>query len=76
MKIIFAEGEPLSFQLPLAMVFEVVIAPPGVRGNSATSATKPVTLANGLILQGPLFLKKGDRVKVDTRTGKYLERVK
>lgn len=75
-KVLFYEGKPLSVELPNSVVFEVVGAPPGVRGNSATASTKPVTLDNGLVVQTPLFVKKGESIKVDTRTGKYLERVK
>lgn len=73
-KILFGEGKPLSFDLPVSMIFEVTSAPPGVKGNSATASTKPIILDNGLVLQAPSFIKKGDRIKVDTRTGKYIER--
>ncbi|KPJ70782.1 hypothetical protein AMJ51_00990 [Microgenomates bacterium DG_75] len=75
-RVLFYEGEPLSVELPLSMVFAVVSAPPGVKGDSATASTKPVTLENGLIVQAPLFIKKGDKLKINTRTGKYLERTK
>ncbi len=74
-KILFYEGRPLSVELPKSMAFRVSEAPPGVKGDSATGATKPVTLENGLIVQVPLFIKKGDRVKVDTQSGGYRERV-
>lgn len=57
------------------MVFEVIDAPPGVKGDSATASTKPVTLENGLVVQAPLFIKKGDKIKIDTRTGSYVERM-
>lgn len=74
-KVLFYEGEPLSIELPFSMVLEVIEAPPGVKGDSATASTKPVTLENNLVVQAPLFVKKGDKIKVDTRTGEYLERV-
>lgn len=75
-KILFQEKRPLSFELPNSMVFEVVKADPGVKGDTVSGATKPVTLENGLIVRVPLFIKKGDRVKVDTRTGEYGGRAK
>lgn len=74
-KVLFHEGKPLSLELPLSMIFKVVETPPGVKGDSATASAKPVTLENGLITQAPLFIKKGDKIKIDTRTGKYIERV-
>jgi elongation factor P len=49
---------------------------PGVRGDTATGGTKPATLESGVTLQVPLFINEGDRVRVDTRTGAYMERVK
>ncbi len=74
-KTLFYEEKPLSIELPVSMIFEVIGAPPGVKGNSATASAKPVTLDNGLIVQAPLFIKKGNKLKIDTRTGKYIERV-
>ncbi|MCJ7792732.1 MAG: elongation factor P [Candidatus Marinimicrobia bacterium] len=74
-KVLFFKEVPLSIELPKSMVFTVVESPPGVKGDSATAASKPVTLENGLIVQVPLFIKKGDRVKIDTRSGEYKERV-
>ncbi len=75
-KIIFYEDKPLSVELPNSIVLEVISAPPGVKGDTATASTKPVTLVNNLIIQVPLFIKKGDKIKVDTRSGNYIERVK
>lgn len=75
-KVLFAENEPLSVELPVALVFEVVQSPPGVKGDSVTASFKQVTLDNGLMVKVPLFVKRGDRVKIDTRTGDYIERVK
>ncbi len=75
-KVLFYEDKPLSVELPKSMVFEVASAPPGIRGNSATASNKPVELSNGLIVQAPLFIEKGEKIKVDTRTGEYMERAK
>ena len=75
-KVLFYEEEPLSIELPLSMVFQVVKTTPGVKGNTVSNTTKPATLDNGLVVQVPLFVKKGDQVKIDTRNGQYLARVK
>jgi elongation factor P len=69
------EGEPIDIELPITVELEVVEAPPGFAGDTASGATKDVTLETGLKVQVPLFVEKGDHIKVDTRTGEYLTRV-
>jgi elongation factor P len=69
------EGEPIDIELPITVELEVVEAPPGFAGDTATGATKEVTLETGLKVQVPLFVEKGDHIRVDTRTGEYLTRV-
>jgi len=69
------EGEPIDIELPITVELEVVEAPPGFAGDTATGATKEVTLETGLKVQMPLFVEKGDHIRVDTRTGEYLTRV-
>jgi elongation factor P len=69
------EGEPIDIELPITVELEVVEAPLGYAGDTATGATKQVTLETGLKVQVPLFVEKGDRVRVDTRSGEYLTRV-
>jgi elongation factor P len=64
----------VDIDLPAAVILSVEKSEPGVRGDTATGATKPATLVTGLTINVPLFVNEGDRVKVDTRTGKYLER--
>ena len=64
----------VGLQLPAAVELEITECDPGVRGNSATSRTKPATLQTGLVVQVPEYLKQGERIKVDTRTGQYLSR--
>lgn len=64
----------VDIDLPAAVILAVTSSEPGVRGDTATGATKPATLVTGLTINVPLFVNEGDRVKVDTRTGKYLER--
>ena len=72
--ILFWGEKPLSVELPPKVVMKVVECDPGVKGNSATNIYKPAVLENGLKLKVPLFINAGDRIKVDTRTGKYIER--
>lgn len=74
-KVSFYEENPFSVELPNSMVFEVGFAPPGIKGDSANPGNKPVVLENGLTVQVPLFIKKGNKVKIDVRTGDYVSRV-
>jgi len=69
------EGEPLGIELPLTVELEVTDAPPGYAGDTATGATKEVTLETGLKLNVPLFVNTGDVLRIDTRNGEYLTRV-
>jgi len=71
----FYEAEPLDIELPITVELEVTITQPGVKGDTATGATKSATLETGLVVQVPLFVSEGDVVRVDTRTGQYLTRV-
>lgn len=68
------EGTPIGVELPAAVTLEVRETEPGVRGDRVSGAMKPATLETGLVVQVPLFVSPGDRVKVDTRTGEYLTR--
>lgn len=70
----FLGNEALSLNLPPKMVFEVIETAPGVKGNSATNVFKEAILENGLAAKVPLFIKNGDKVRVDTRTGAYTEK--
>lgn len=72
-----AETEaPLSVDMPASIVLEVSYAEPGVKGNTATNATKPATVETGASVNVPLFINEGDKIKIDTATGNYMERVK
>ncbi len=72
-----AETEaPLSVDMPASVVLEVVYAEPGVKGNTATNATKPAKVETGASVNVPLFINEGDKIKIDTATGSYMERVK
>lgn len=66
--------ECVGLQLPATVELDVVECDPGVKGNSATSRTKPAKLTTGLVVQVPEYLSQGERIKVDTRTGDYLSR--
>lgn len=66
--------EPLNIELPIKMNFRVVSAPPAVKGNSASSITKKVTLETGANVDAPIFVKEGDNIIIDTRDGSYVER--
>jgi len=68
-------GEPIDMELPSAVNLTVAQTDPGLRGDTATGGTKPATLETGLVVSVPLFVNTGDLVKVDTRTGAYMERV-
>lgn len=74
--ILFWRAEPLLVELPASLAFRVAKTSPGVRGDSATNIFKGAILASGKKIKVPLFIKEGDWVRVDTRSGEYLERVK
>jgi elongation factor P len=75
-KILFFNQQPVAVELPLFVQLEVAQTEPGVKGDTAAGGTKPATLESGVTIQVPLFISEGERVKVDTRTGIYIERVK
>lgn len=68
-------GEPIDIELPPAVVLGVTDTDPGLKGDTASGATKPATLETGLVVNVPLFINIGDTLKVDTRSGEYIERV-
>ena len=67
---------PLSVDMPSSIVLEVTYAEPGVKGNTATNATKSATLVTGATVNVPLFINEGDKIKIDTSSRSYMERVK
>lgn len=67
-------GEILTVNPPIHVVLEIVETEPGFRGNTVSGATKPATLETGKVVKVPLFVEKGEKIKVDTRTGEYIER--
>lgn len=74
--VLYFNGKPMGVELPTAVEFEIVETEPGMRGDTVTGATKPAVLESGATIQVPLFIDTGDVIKVDTRSGEYLERIK
>lgn len=67
--------EPLGIELPASVELTIEEADPGVKGDTATGATKPAKLTTGLVVQVPLFINQGDTIKISTETGTYIERI-
>jgi elongation factor P len=70
----FVDDKPVQIELPPSVVLTVADAPEGIRGDSANNVQKSIRLETGISVQAPLFIKTGEKIKVDTRTGKYMER--
>ncbi|MBK8980903.1 MAG: elongation factor P [Ignavibacteria bacterium] len=75
-QIFFHNSRPLSVEIPPHVYLKVTSAPPGVKGDTATGATKSVTLETGATVNAPLFINEGDVLRIDSRTGDYIERAK
>jgi elongation factor P len=73
--VLSADGEVVSVEPPAHVDLEVAETDPGLKGDTATGGSKPATLETGVVVQVPLFVNAGDRVRVDTRTNEYLTRV-
>ncbi len=73
-KVEFHEDKPIGVELPPSVELEVVSTDPGVRGDTATGGSKPAKFTTGYVAQVPLFIETGDVIRIDTRTGEYLER--
>ncbi len=75
-KALFHNGKPIGVEFPNFVELKVIQTEPGVRGDTATGATKPATLESGAVIQVPLFVEGGEVIRIDTRTHEYIERVK
>ncbi len=75
-KVWFESDEPISAEAPSTVELEVTYTEPGLKGDTATNTLKPATLETGAIVKVPLFINQGDKIKVDTKTQSYMERVK
>jgi elongation factor P len=73
--VVFWRGQPIGLELPSFIEASVTRCDPGMKGDTASGATKPATIETGAVLQVPLFIKEGDVLRVDTRTGAYVERL-
>ncbi len=74
--VVFYEGRPIALELPNSVELEVVETAPGVRGDTVAGGSKPARLETGTMVQVPFFVETGDRIRVDTRTAAYIERVR
>ena len=75
-KMLLNVDRPIEIELPNFVVLQVTMSPPGIKGDTSGGATKAATVETGLELQVPLFINEGELLKIDTRTGQYVERVK
>jgi elongation factor P len=69
-------GKPISVEVPNFVELEITHCDPGVRGDTVSGATKPATMSTGYVVQVPLFVEQGETIRIDTRTGSYMDRVK
>jgi elongation factor P len=76
LKVIYYKDQPITVDLPTFVELAVEHTEPGFKGDTASGGSKPATLETGAVIQVPLFIEVGDRLKVDTRTGTYVERLK
>ena len=74
-KILYFEGAPLSVDLPTSVILTITDAEPAVKGDTVSNLTKGATVETGLQVKVPLFIKVGDKIKIDTRSKEYIERV-
>jgi elongation factor P len=72
--VVYFEDRPIAVDLPNSVELIVAETAPGIRGDTASGGSKPARLETGVIVQVPLFVREGDRIRVDTRTGEYIER--
>ncbi len=75
-KVLYHKGQPINIDVPMFVELAIAKTDPGVRGDTASGGSKPATLESGAVIKVPLYLNEGDVIKVDTRTGTFIERVK
>ena len=76
LKVFYYKDQPITIDLPTFVELTVAHTEPGFKGDTASGGSKPATMETGAVIQVPLFIEVGDRLKVDTRTGSYVERLK
>ena len=75
-RVLLYNEKPLDIEIPASLVLEVTETEPGAKGDTVSNVTKPATVETGAEIKVPLFINPGDKIKIDTRTGEYLERAK
>ena len=75
-KVLYFKGQPINIDIPMFVELKIARTDPGVRGDTASGGSKPATLETGAVVKVPFYLNEGDVVKIDTRTGIFIERVK
>jgi elongation factor P len=75
-KVLYHKGMPINIEVPMFVELVIARTDPGVRGDTASGGSKPATLETGAVVKVPLYMNEGDIIKVDTRTGTFIERVK
>ena len=73
--VLYHDNKPISLELPNSVELKIIETKPGVKGDTASGGSKPAKLETGLVVQVPLFLEEGEVLRIDTRTGEYIERV-
>ncbi len=75
-KVLYHKGQPINIEIPMFVELKIVQTEPCVRGDTASGGSKPATLETGSVVKVPFYLNEGDTIKIDTRTGTFIERVK
>jgi len=75
-KVLYHKGMPINIEVPMFVELVIAKTDPGVRGDTASGGSKPATLETGAVVKVPLYMNEGDAIKIDTRTGTFIERVK
>jgi elongation factor P len=75
-KVAFEEDTPITAEAPVFVELQITYTEPGVKGDTATNTLKPATLETGAVVMVPLFVNESEKIRIDTRTGSYVERVK
>jgi elongation factor P len=75
-KVLYHKGQPINIEVPMFVELAIAKTDPGVRGDTASGGSKPSTLETGAVVKVPFYLNEGDVIKIDTRTGTFIERVK
>jgi len=75
-KVLYHKGVPINIEVPMFVELAIARTDPGVRGDTASGGSKPATLETGAVVKVPLYMNEGDVIKIDTRTGTFIERVK